>query len=197
MRGLMPAPLPPNWSEEDIRFLIEQIAEHGAVLVMDEALGIPPVKSLQASRIEILDEGWARATTAAAVLRFDTGLATPSGQRWTYPVVEGGHFCYDRQNALARLNGYLDLPPAGEPLMVTDEGNRLVAANSTLKAVCPCRTDASGRKPGTWSLYHAGNFLGIPDPESGKQIAAEDLSEVIDRASLLYGVRFILGYSTK
>jgi len=194
----MPAnPLPQDWTEEDVRFLIEMIAEHGTVLVMDKALGIPPISSLQASRIEILDDEWVRATTATAVLRFNIRLVTPSGQRWTYLVVEDGQLRYDRQSALACLNGYLDLSPAAEPLMVTDEGTRLVAANSTLKAICPCHTDATGRKASTWSLYHASNFLGIPDPESGKQIAGEDLTAVIDWASVVYGVRFVLGYSSK
>ena len=94
-----------------------------------------------------------------------------------------------------------DITPRKPPMLtltMADEGRRLVARGETLVAICSCSIDRSTgeHKYGDWRMYHAGNFLGVLDPESGKQISDPDIRALIKKTSDLYGIQIELAGNT-
>lgn len=84
-------------------------------------------------------------------------------------------------------------------LTLVDERRRLVAHGDTLVAICSYSVDRSTGeyKYGDWRMYHADNFLGVLDPESGKQVSGPDIWTVIKKTTDLYGIQIELASDTK
>jgi hypothetical protein len=111
------AALPPDWTEEDITFLLTQL-ELGPILVADVALGFPTIHDMP--NADHMGYGLFRATGDGYTLYFDGGGAmrkTPSGKGWTQLDVQG-EYPYDLGAARAILERYLPTvtPHQGETL---------------------------------------------------------------------------------
>ena len=96
----------------------------------------------------------------------------------------------------------IDMAPRKPPvqtLTLVDERRRLVAHGDTLVAICSYSVDRSTGeyKYGDWRMYHADNFLGVLDPESGKQVSDPDIWTVIKKTTDLYGIQIELAGDTK
>ena len=100
--------LPKGWTVEDIRFLLEKLAE-GPLLVADTNLGIPTIHSNFGKEAEHCGFGLFVVKGDGYELDFDAGGAmarTPSGNGWTRLNISGNYH-FDNEAVKAKLEEYL------------------------------------------------------------------------------------------
>jgi hypothetical protein len=107
--------LPDGWTSEDIRFLLERLAE-GPLLVAESGVGIPTIHESFGAEVHHLGFGLMQVEGDGYILRFDAGGAmqdTPSGKSWTRLTIEGQYSGYDPNAVRQTLSGWL--LPESEP----------------------------------------------------------------------------------
>lgn len=111
--------LPKGWTAEDIRFLLEKLAE-GPLLVADTDLGIPTIHSNFGKEAEHCGFGLFVVRGDGYELDFDAGGAmarTPSGNGWTRLHISG-NYDFDTDAVKAKLEAYLQ---EAAPVVSPDE----------------------------------------------------------------------------
>jgi hypothetical protein len=119
-----PRALSDGWTGEDIRFLLEKLAE-SPILVAQSRLGIPTIHDNFGAETRHMGFGLMQVEGSGYTLRFDAGGAmkrTPSGQGWTKLIIEGWYDGYDRDAVHQALSDWLVTKPrpgAAEPWQLT------------------------------------------------------------------------------
>lgn len=104
-----PRELPDGWTTDDIRFLLERLAE-GPLLVAESELGISTIHDNFGHETRHLGFGLMQVEGDSYTLRFDAGGAmqrTPSGKGWTRLTIEGPFSGYDSNAVRQILSGWL------------------------------------------------------------------------------------------
>jgi len=134
--------LPSNWTENDIRYLLEQVNAGLKVLTGSQELGIPTIHDPQ--NVEHTAFGVMRARADEYDITFDAGGAmerTPSGKGWTSVLENSGSFPYDFDAVRATLTAYLPADPAED---LTDEQPVEEPTKEPTEAM-PAEADQPGR----------------------------------------------------
>jgi hypothetical protein len=114
-RTTPPPKFPDGWTSEDIRFLLEKLAE-GPILVAESGLGIPTIHDNFGAETRHLGFGLMQVAGDRYTLRFDAGGAmqhSPSGKSWTRLIIEGQYNGYDYATVRQTLSSWLS--PESKP----------------------------------------------------------------------------------
>jgi hypothetical protein len=110
-----PQELPDGWTSEDIRFLLDKLAE-GPILVAESGLGIPTIHEDFGAETRHLGFGLMQVTGDGYTLRFDAGGAmqhTPASKSWTRLSIKGQYNGYDCNTVRQTLSSWLS--PESKP----------------------------------------------------------------------------------